>query len=73
MREAHNGLEASVRGWPQLDVAAIRHGAEIGLCGSCMNARAISENQLVDGTHRSTLEELTDWTYSIWADKVISF
>ena len=27
MREAHNGLEAAVRGRPQLDVAAIRHGA----------------------------------------------
>lgn len=51
--------------------AAIQHGAEVGLCGTCMDARAISKNQLVDGTHRSTLGELTDWT--IWADKLVSF
>jgi uncharacterized protein involved in oxidation of intracellular sulfur len=51
--------------------AAIQHSAEVGLCGTCMDARAISEDQLVDGTRRSTLDELTDWT--LWADKVISF
>ena len=51
--------------------AAIQHGAEVGLCGTCMDARAISDDQLIDGTHRSTLEELTDWT--LWADKVVSF
>jgi uncharacterized protein involved in oxidation of intracellular sulfur len=51
--------------------AAIQRGAEVGLCGTCMDARAISEDQLIDGPHRSTLEELTDWT--IWADKVVSF
>ena len=51
--------------------ATVAHGAEVALCGTCMDARAIQEDQLVDGTRRSTLEELTDWT--IWADKVISF
>jgi uncharacterized protein involved in oxidation of intracellular sulfur len=51
--------------------AAIRHGAQVGLCGTCMDARAMNEAQLVDGVCRSTLEELTDWT--IWTDKIISF
>ena len=51
--------------------AAIRPGAQVGLCGTCMDARAIHEDQLLDGVRRSTLEELTDWT--IWADKIISF
>ena len=51
--------------------ATVAHGAEVALCGTCMDARAIHDDQLVDGTRRSTLEELTDWT--IWADKVISF
>jgi uncharacterized protein involved in oxidation of intracellular sulfur len=51
--------------------AAVRRGAEVGLCGTCMDARAIDEEQLLGGTRRSTLEELTDWT--LWADKVISF
>jgi uncharacterized protein involved in oxidation of intracellular sulfur len=51
--------------------AAIHHGAQVGLCGTCMDARAIREEQLVDGAQRSTLEELTDWT--VWADKVVTF
>jgi uncharacterized protein involved in oxidation of intracellular sulfur len=51
--------------------AAIRRGAEVALCGSCMDARAIREDQLVEGAHRSNLDELTDWT--LWADKVITF
>lgn len=51
--------------------AAIRHGAQVGLCGTCMDARAIREDQIVQGTRRSTLEDLTDWT--LWADTVISF
>ena len=55
----------------RLLAAAIRRGALVGLCGTCMDARAIQESQLVEGAHRSTLEELTDWT--LWADKVITF
>ena len=51
--------------------AAIHRGAEVGLCGTCMDARAIRDEQLVDGARRSNLEELTDWT--LWADKVIAF
>lgn len=51
--------------------AAIRHGAEVGLCGTCMDARGVREDQLVEGTRRSSLDELTDWT--LWADKVITF
>jgi uncharacterized protein involved in oxidation of intracellular sulfur len=51
--------------------AAIRRGAHVGLCGSCMDARAIREEQVVEGVRRSNLEELTDWT--LWADKVVTF
>ena len=51
--------------------SALRHGAEVGLCGSCMDARALEEGNLVEGTRRSSLEELTDWT--LWADQVITF
>jgi uncharacterized protein involved in oxidation of intracellular sulfur len=43
-------------------VAVIRRGAEVGLCGSCMDARAIREDQIVQGARRSSLDELTDWT-----------
>jgi uncharacterized protein involved in oxidation of intracellular sulfur len=51
--------------------SAIRHGGEVGCCGTCMDARAIDDGQLLEGARRSTLEELTDWT--LWADKVITF
>jgi uncharacterized protein involved in oxidation of intracellular sulfur len=51
--------------------AIVRHGAEVGLCGSCMDARGVREDQLIEGTRRSRLEELTDWT--LWADKVVTF
>lgn len=48
-----------------------RHGGEIGVCGSCMDARGIGETDLADGSRRSTLEELTDWTQ--WAEKTVVF
>jgi len=51
--------------------AAMERGAEVGLCGSCMDARGVGEAQLVDGTRRSNLDELASWTQ--WADKVIVF
>ena len=52
-------------------VSALRHGAEVGLCGTCMDARGIDEGEIVEGTRRSSLEELADWT--LWADKVVTF
>src|SRR3972149_1437786 len=44
-----------------------QHGGEIGVCGTCMDARGITEAELAEGTHRSTLDHLTEWTR--WADK----
>lgn len=51
--------------------AAARHGAEVGCCGTCLDARGITGESLVKGAHRSSLEELTDWT--LWADQVVTF
>jgi uncharacterized protein involved in oxidation of intracellular sulfur len=51
--------------------SAARHGADVGCCGTCLDARGIKEDVLVKGAHRSTLDELTDWT--LWADRVMSF
>ena len=47
------------------------HGGDVGCCGSCLDARGIHEDYLTKGAHRSTLEELADWT--MWADKVVTF
>ncbi len=51
--------------------SVIRHGGEVGCCGTCMDARGLPGQALVKGARRSTLEEVTEWT--IWADKVVSF
>lgn len=51
--------------------SAIRRGAEVGLCGTCLDARGIEPRRLVEGARRSSLEELTDWT--VWSEKVVSF
>ncbi len=47
------------------------HGAAVGVCGICMDARGITEPNLVEGAHRSSMDELTSWT--VEADKVIVF
>jgi uncharacterized protein involved in oxidation of intracellular sulfur len=41
------------------------------VCGSCMDARGIKEAELLEGTRRSSMEELADWTQ--WADRVLVF
>ena len=48
-----------------------RRGGEVGVCGTCMDARGIGDTELTDAGHRSTLEELTDWT--LWADRTLVF
>lgn len=51
--------------------AVVRHGGTVGVCGTCIDARGITEGELVEGVHRSTLDELTAWTAE--ADKVLTF
>ncbi len=51
--------------------AVILKQAAIGVCGSCMDTRGIKEAELLEGTRRSSLEELADWTQ--WADRVLVF
>ncbi len=48
-----------------------RKRALVGVCGTCMDARGITEAELSEGTRRSTLDELATWTLE--ADKVIVF
>lgn len=44
---------------------------EVLLCGTCMDARGISEQELVEGPRRSTMDELAAATLA--ADKVLVF
>ncbi len=48
-----------------------RRGGESGVCGTCMEARGIADGELTDTTHRSWLEELTNWVP--WADRTLVF
>jgi uncharacterized protein involved in oxidation of intracellular sulfur len=47
-----------------------RHG-EVALCGTCMDARGMTETDMLKGVRRSTLKELAEWTEQ--ANKVITF
>ena len=49
----------------------VKHAGVIGVCGTCMDARRIAADDLIEGSHRSSLDELTQWT--LWADKVLVF
>ncbi len=44
---------------------------EVLLCGTCMDARGVTEQELVEGARRSTMEELAAATLA--ADKVLVF
>jgi uncharacterized protein involved in oxidation of intracellular sulfur len=46
-------------------------GVAVGACGTCMDARGMTDEPLVEGVQRSTMAELASWT--IWAEKVITF
>jgi len=46
-------------------------GAQVGVCGSCMDARGIAEAELAEGCHRASMAELATWT--AWADKLAVF
>lgn len=49
----------------------VRHNADVGCCGTCLDARGIDETQLVKGAVRSSIDQLADWTLD--ADRVLTF
>jgi uncharacterized protein involved in oxidation of intracellular sulfur len=48
-----------------------RKGAQVGVCGACLDARGLADAPLVEGAARSNLDTATEW--SLWADKVLVF
>jgi uncharacterized protein involved in oxidation of intracellular sulfur len=70
---AHRGQKVPA-GFYNLEVmlgSVVKHAGIIGVCSTCMDARGIAADDLIEGAHRSTLQELTEWTG--WADKVLVF
>ena len=44
---------------------------QILLCGTCMDARGIADKEIIEGSRRSTMDELA--TITSQADKVLAF
>ena len=55
----------------QVMLGKVLRKGEVMLCGTCMDARGIREEELIDGAKRGTLAQLADWTAE--ADKVLVF
>jgi uncharacterized protein involved in oxidation of intracellular sulfur len=55
----------------QVMLGKVLRKGEVGLCGTCMDARGLTEPELIEGARRSTLAQLADWTAE--ADKVLVF
>jgi uncharacterized protein involved in oxidation of intracellular sulfur len=49
----------------------LKRGGEIGVCGVCMDARGLKDEEMVPGCRHSTLEHLAELT--LWAEKVLTF
>jgi len=43
----------------------------IGACGTCLDARGISDDELINGVRRSNMGELAEWVLA--SSKVITF
>ena len=66
--------QTTPQGWYNLERmvrVVAQAGGEVGVCGSCMDARGIRDAELAQGTRRSTLDELADWHQ--WAERVLVF
>lgn len=55
----------------QLMLGKVLRKGEVALCGTCMDARGLTDQDMVDGARRSTMSELAQWTDE--ADKVLVF
>ena len=49
----------------------VRHGGQIACCGTCLDARGLTEDNLIDVAPRSTMDALAAWT--VEADDVLTF
>ncbi len=55
----------------ELMVSAVARQGEVVLCSTCMDARGLRDDELVEGARRGTLDELAMLT--IAADRVLVF
>ncbi len=55
----------------ELMVKSIIRKGEVLLCGTCMDARGLTDEELIEGAQRSTLEALAEHTLA--ADRLLVF
>ena len=55
----------------QLMLGKVLRKSEVALCSTCMEARGLTDAELIAGAKRGTLAQLADWTAE--ADKVLVF
>ena len=55
----------------QLMLGKVLRKGEVALCGTCMGARGLRDDELIEGAQHGTLAQLADWTAE--ADKVLVF
>ncbi len=55
----------------QIMLGKVARKGEVALCGTCMDARGLGGDELIEGARRGTLAQLADWTAA--ADKVLVF
>lgn len=71
---AAHGRQKVPPGFYNLEVmpgSVVKHAGVIGVCGTCMNARGIAAEDLIEGSHRSSMGELAEW--ATWAEKALVF
>ncbi len=55
----------------QLMLGKVIRKGEVGLCGTCMDARGLTQAEVMEGAERSTMAQLAAWTAE--ANKVLVF
>ncbi|MCU0897730.1 MAG: DsrE family protein [Burkholderiales bacterium] len=70
---AHRGQKVAQGYYNIADMlgAVLRREGEVAVCGTCMDARGLAAEELVDGARRGSMDLLTEWT--VGADRVLVF
>jgi uncharacterized protein involved in oxidation of intracellular sulfur len=55
----------------QLMLGTVARKGEVGLCGTCMDARGLRDEEMIEGAKCGTVMQLADWTTE--ADQVLVF
>lgn len=52
-------------------INAVLHKDEVLVCGTCLDARGIADDELIKDVNKSTMQELSEYTLNV--DKVLVF